>query len=141
MAPNAALAPLNILVGEWEVDSPQFPGPKGHARIEWLEEGGYLMLRDSVPDPGPSGTWIIGVDDDDLVLTVLHHDVRGVSRVYQMTFDAAGSWRVWREAPGFHQRYHAVVQPDGKLIQGTWEKSEDGVEWEHDFDLIYTRLT
>lgn len=96
-------------------------------------------MRDFVPDPGPSGTWVIGADDTQRDLTILHHDERGVSRVYRSAF-AEGHWRVWRDAPGFSQRFTATVAEDGSTVHGAWEKSLDGAVWEHDFDLVYTRL-
>jgi hypothetical protein len=52
----------------------------------------------------------------------------------------ANVWKIWREAPGFSQRFSATLSDDGTLIMGTWEKSPDGTSWEHDFDLTYTRL-
>jgi hypothetical protein len=70
--------------------------------------------------------------------TILHYDSRGVSRVYQMTF-TDGAWRMWRDAPGFFQRFSGSLGADGNSIRGTWEKSVDGSAWEHDLDLVYTR--
>jgi len=50
-----------------------------------------------------------------------------------------GLWKVWRDNPGFSQRYEGRVSPDRKTIVAHWEKSFDGVAWEHDFDITYTR--
>jgi hypothetical protein len=46
---------------------------------------------------------------------------------------------MWRDAPGFCQRFRGVLGEDGRTIRGAWEKSADGSAWEHDFDLVYTR--
>jgi hypothetical protein len=51
-----------------------------------------------------------------------------------------GSWKLWREAPGFWQRYAGVFAADGKTIEGAWESSADGSEWQHDFRLTYTKI-
>jgi hypothetical protein len=59
--------------------------------------------------------------------------------VYQMGFNAP-EWTMWREAPGFHQRFFGTLAEDGQSINARWEKSDDGTTWEHDFDMIYTRL-
>ncbi len=72
---------------------------------------------------------IIGGDDSTETFTVLHYDSRGVSRVYQMSF-GNGVWRMWREAPGFWQRFSATLEADGS-IRGAWEKSLDESSWEH----------
>jgi hypothetical protein len=66
-------------------------------------------------------------------------DNRGVQRVYQMSLDH-GSWRLWRESPGFWQRFLGTLSADGQLIAGAWEKSPDGHSWQHDFGLTYTKV-
>ncbi|HEX7633527.1 MAG TPA: hypothetical protein VF401_04350 [Candidatus Saccharimonadales bacterium] len=50
-------------------------------------------------------------------------------------------WRIWRNAPGFIQSFEAKVSEDRNTITGAWGKSSDGKEWEHDFDLEYSRKT
>jgi hypothetical protein len=52
-----------------------------------------------------------------------------------------GIWKVWREAPGFWQRFSGTFGDDGESIRGVWEKGPDGSTWEHDFDMIYTKVT
>jgi hypothetical protein len=52
---------------------------------------------------------------------------------------AEGEWRIWREAPGFNQRYTGKLSDDGRSITGRWEFSEDGKSWNVDFDLNYTK--
>jgi len=41
----------------------------------------------------------------------------------------------------FAQRYIGTFGADGTTIEGAWETCQDGSTWEHDFDLIYTRLS
>jgi hypothetical protein len=139
LPPNPALKQLEALIGEWEVEVPQFPGPRGRATFEWLEDGAFLRLHTDAPDPAPSATLIISRDESSGTYTVLHYDSRGVSRVYQMTFDG-GVWKIWRQAPGFWQRFAGTISDDGESIRATWEKSPDGSGWEHDFDLIYRKV-
>jgi hypothetical protein len=52
------------------------------------------------------------------------------SRVYQMSF-GEGAWKIWRQAPGFWQRYSATIRDDGGSIRAAG-KSPDGSSWEHD---------
>lgn len=42
-------------------------------------------------------------------------------------------------SPGFWQRFAGAISEDGESIVATWEKSADGSNWEHDFDLIYSK--
>jgi hypothetical protein len=139
LPPNPALKPLEALIGEWQVEVPQFPGSQGRAIFEWLEGGAFVRFHADAPEPAPIATLIISRDDASEFYTIFHYDSRGVSRVYQMSFDA-GRWKMWRDAPGFSQRFSGTLADDGASILATWEKSFDGMSWEHDFDLVYTRL-
>jgi hypothetical protein len=139
LPPNPALAQLEALIGEWEVEVPQFPGQRGRAVFEWLEGGAFLRFHADAPDPAPSATLIISRDDTSDDYTIFHYDSRGVSRVYQMSFGER-VWRIWRQAPGFCQRFLGSLAEDGRSIKATWEKSPDGSSWEHDIDLIYTKV-
>jgi hypothetical protein len=138
LPPNPTLTQLEALIGEWDVKVPQFPGQRGRANFEWLEGGAHLRFYAEAPDPAPTATWIIGRDDSSETYTALYYDSRGVSRVYQMSF-SDGVWKLWREAPGFWQRFSGKLSDDGRSIRGAWEQSPDGSSWKHDFDLIYTR--
>ena len=137
---GATLASMGELVGEWEMRSPQFPDFLGRAKVAWIEEGAYLIVRDDVENGDfPSGTWIVGGDDSTEDCTSLYHDSRGVSRVYQMRF-VDGIWKIWRNAPGFNQRFIGKLDTGGKAIAARWETSGDGSRWEKDFDLRYRRV-
>lgn len=52
----------------------------------------------------------------------------------------AGVWKLWRDAPGFYQRFTGNFSTDGQTITARWENSSDGKNWEHDFDLVYTKV-
>jgi hypothetical protein len=58
--------------------------------------------------------------------------------VYEMSL-RDGVWKLWRDSPGFSQRFTGTFGDDGNTITGFWEKSGDGEAWEHDFDLAYTK--
>lgn len=57
-----------------------------------------------------------------------------------MTLDG-GVWKLWREAPGFWQRYAGQICDDGNRITGAWEVSADGQTWMHDFSLTYIKTS
>jgi hypothetical protein len=40
----------------------------------------------------------------------------------------------------FAQRFTGTITDDGRTIRCRWEISHDGTTWEHDFDLVYTRV-
>ena len=133
---NPKLENLRRLLGTWDVELvfPADPSNKmrGHAVFDWLEGGAFVIehLETSI--------WIIGRDDSSEIYSVLYHDERGVSRVYQMTL-SENTWKIWRNDPEFSQRFEGRLSEDGNTITAHWEKSFDGLIWEHDFDLTYTK--
>jgi len=149
---HPALARLDALVGRWTV-RPQVEGlGAGWAEFSWVEGGKFLRQfadSDPLPDTAPAvwrennplpTTALVGLDDAADRLTMLYADRRGVHRVYQMAFDGR-VWTLWREAPGFHQRFTGTLTDDGQAIDGQWEMSRDGETWSVDFAITYTRET
>jgi hypothetical protein len=151
LARNPALKRLDALVGEWEIQASIGGQPlgSGWATFEWLQGGAFLIRREdarpakslsaemAAASPYPTSA-IIGLDETTGQFTMLYSDVRGVCRVMQMSL-SEGIWKMWREAPGFFQRFTSTFSGSGNIIIGYWEKSEDGSQWEHDFDLAYTK--
>ena len=141
-APDSAFARLGTFVGEWDVEGTIGGQSMGHVRtvFAWIEDGNFLKQTTDAPQTEfPSSTLLIGCDDVRDTYNVLYSDSRGVRRIYQMSFDGH-TWKQWREAPGFSQRFSATLSADGNIFTGAWEKSLDDTTWEHDFDLVYTRV-
>ena len=137
--PSSALDRLEVLIGEWTMESRKFGG-RGRMAVERFEKDGFIRLRSTPQEAGafPASVWIVGADDDGDGCVCLYHDSRGVRRVYRTTVDD-GVWKIWRSAPGFNQRYIGTLSVDRSSIDGRWEVSEDGSKWEVDFDLSYSR--
>ncbi|MFL6145298.1 MAG: hypothetical protein ACJ72N_25990 [Labedaea sp.] len=143
------LSALDLFVGEWRVEAVLDTTVVGTARsvFEWQDGGAFLrQTTESAPPASewarhaPSATtWIIGLDDSAGELTMLYDDSRGVQRVYRMAM-AGGAWTIWRNSPGFHQRFTGTFGAGGRTITGHWAQSPNGVEWEKDFDLNYTKV-
>jgi hypothetical protein len=144
---NPALERLGVFVGLWDVEitSMSFnPDPSAIARgstsFRWLEGGPFLLQLSEVPNTDfPRATSIIGPDDAAETYAVLYFDSRGVSRIYQMSW-TEGTWKMWRDFPGFSQRFTGTFNKENNKITARWEKSSDGSKWKHDFDLTYTRV-
>jgi hypothetical protein len=142
--PNPALENLGILIGKWntELSNASFLANasdkiNGQVSFEWLEGGAFLILR--LPIDPPDSIWVIGHDDSVETYSILYFDSRGVSRTYEMSLQG-GAWKMWRNSPGFSQRFQGQLSDDGNIIDAVWEKSLDGIKWEHDFDVKYTRI-
>ena len=143
---NPALRDIEALAGEWamELSNASFlPDPsttvKGSVSFEWLEDGDFLVMRQGEKGDNNWATWLISRDEDSRNYVVLYIDNRRVSRVYEMSLEK-DVWRIWRNTPEFSQRFVGKISKDKKTIKAYWEKSTDGVTWEHDFDIAYTKI-
>ncbi len=151
-APGPPVERLGVFVGEWTMRAAVGGQEVGRGRTEfrWIEGGAFLVQHaqaeptESAPaeweanSPFPLTT-IIGLDDTTEHLCMLYADSRGVFRLYQMSV-SDGVWRLWREAPGFFQRFAGTFGDDGNTIAGRWETSDDGTDWVPDFDVTYAKL-
>ena len=144
---NPALDQLAVFIGEWsiEITSMSFDEDpsavaRGQSEFAWLEGGAFLIQHSEIAASAfPRSTEVIGPDDEAETYRMLYYDSRGVSRIYRMTY-SSGIWTIWRDFPGFSQRFHGTFNEDGNVITAYWEKSTDGSNWEHDFDLTYTKV-
>jgi hypothetical protein len=143
---------LEKLVGAWESETVADGRvvARGLTVYGWLESGRFLVqhadgeLTDAAPEiwrenwPLPS-TCIIGFDDASGGFSMLYADARNVFRIYQMAAEK-DVITLWRESPGFHQRFTGAFSDDGDTLTAMWERSPDGQEWTRDFDVVYRRL-
>jgi hypothetical protein len=134
---------LDSLVGEWttEATHPAFPGTvEGRAVAEWLEGKHFLILRSHADHPDvPDSIAIIGPPTEGAsTLAMYYFDSRGIHRVYQVSLDD-NVWKMWRDAPGFSQRFTGAFGDGGDTISGLWELSRDGSTWNDDLKITYRR--
>jgi hypothetical protein len=141
---------LEPFIGRWTLEA-RFPGaeptgPVGLSTFEWMLGEQFLLQRTEFSAPGPpEGVTIVGPDPVGANFTQHYFDARGVARLYAMTF-AEGMWTLQRDTPDFsslpfRQRFVGHFSDDGGSIDGRWERSDDGENWEHDFGLTYERVT
>lgn len=158
MTPDLALQSLHRLVGSWITDAthPAVPGVVVHgtAIIEWLEGQRFLMVRARTDHPDfPDSLSIIGnmahdrvhggagatVEADDAASMQMHYyDSRGVFRRLDMRVDG-DAWHIWRDAPGFSQRFTGSFADGGATIAGRWQLRRDDVHWVDDLEITYRR--
>jgi hypothetical protein len=146
--PNAPLERLAVFIEEWniEISAMSFhPDPSGvehgHGSFDWLEGGAFLIPRSEVSATDwPRSTAMIAPDDAVDAYGMLYFDSHGISRIYKMTL-SGGIWTIWRDFPGFSQRFLGTFSDDGNIITARWEKCSNGSKWEHDFDLKYTKVS
>lgn len=135
---------LKALVGEWTMEAkppggPRWPG-EGRVTFAWLDATPLLVVRTHVETPGvPDSVAVIGCDATNGTYAQLYTDDRDVQRMYGMSL-ADGVWKLWREGAPFAQRFTGTFSKDGTTITGRWERAHNGVTWETDFDLTYTKV-
>src|SRR4051812_15473294 len=140
----AELSALEPLVGEWSLEASLAPGVGGTATFEWALDERFLVQRTEIPVEGaPESLSIVALDQDGAGFTVHYFDSRGIVRLYSMTI-GDGDWTLTRHEADFsplpfHQRYVGRFGEDGRTIAGRWERSDDGSDWELDFELSYIR--
>ena len=158
MMTELPLEHLSRLVGTWttEATHPASPGliVAGTAVIEWLEGERFLIHRARSDHAAfPNSLSIIGTTDMDRVedlptndvlaatksrLSMHYFDSRGVFRVYDAGVDHQ-AWRLWRDAPGFSQRFTGVFADRGDTIAGRWQLRTDDTNWNDDLQITYRR--
>jgi len=145
--------PLEQLIGTWTFEARRTDGSflgRGRTSFQWIEHGRFVLQRaDDEPDSDTAPEWaehspmpvttILGFDDSTDEQASLYTDARGVFRIYRMQLTDT-AWTMWRDAPGFNQRFTADLADGGDTIRGQWQTSEDGREWIPDFDLVYSRV-
>ncbi|GAA4899948.1 hypothetical protein LX16_0665 [Stackebrandtia albiflava] len=134
------LTRLEPFIGRWNLSVPGMPATEAYTDFSWIEGGAFMRQESRVDAEGwPQGVLIIGADETTGEYTQCYSDSRGVHRIYRMTFDGR-EWRLWRDVPGFAQRFTGRFSDDGDTIEGGYELDTDG-EWRRDFEIVYRRAT
>jgi hypothetical protein len=137
---DPALAPFDALIGTWatEATHPQFDGVvPGSITYEWLEGGHYLIQRShNDHELFPDAICVIGAPESGEGLVMEYFDSRGVRRTYGISFDD-GVLRIWRDHPGFEQRFSATPAPDA--YEGVFQLARTPGDWQDDLRVTYRR--
>lgn len=144
LQPNPALQPLSVLIGEWKTTGkhPMMPGIvlDSHTSFKWIEGGAFLIMYSSINhEQFPAGITIFGSDDMSEVFVMNYFDARKISRRYSSTLNGK-VWKWWRDDPDFAQKFTGIISEDGNTIVAKGEMSKNGMAWEGDLELIYTRI-
>jgi hypothetical protein len=132
---------LQPLVGRWRSSGSTVDGVRidGTDVYEWLPGGGFLvhhvdvrMGEDRVqvleligdPDPAAGGR-----------LRMRAFDNEGRYGEMVASVDEAGVWTF----AGDTMRSRLTIDPAGRRMTATWERSPDGTTWSHWMDLAFAR--
>jgi hypothetical protein len=140
MSRDPALEPFEALIGTWatEATHPLFDGAvPGSTTFEWLE-GGHFVVQRSRNDHElfPDAICLIGPPESGEGLVMEYFDSRGVRRTYGISLED-GVLRMWRDDPGFAQRYSATLGHDG--FEGLAQLARTPGDWQDDLRVTYRR--
>jgi len=137
---SPSLAPFEPLIGTWDTEAKHrlvdaiVPG---HVTFEWIEGGHFLLQRSHTEhEQFPDGISVIGAPEHGDGLVMEYFDSRGVRRTYRTSIED-GVWRVWRDQPGFEQRFVATIGRDE--FKGLFQLAESPGEWQDDMTVTYRR--
>src|SRR5918994_2810195 len=137
---DSALEPFDALIGTWatEATHPLFDGVvPGSVTFEWLEGGHFLVQRShNDHELFPDAICVIGAPESGEGLVMEYFDSRGVRRTYGISLDG-GVLRIWRDQPGFDQRFSAKLGHDA--FEGQWQLAETLGDWRGGVKGIYPR--
>ena len=137
---HPTLEPFDALIGTWvtEATHPMFDAVvPGSATFQWLEGGRFLIQRSrNDHELFPDAISVIGAPEAGDGLVMEYFDSRGVRRTYGVSLDG-GVLRIWRDAPGFDQRFSATLDP--VAFEGQWQLARAPGEWKDDLRVVYRR--
>jgi hypothetical protein len=137
---DPTLEPFDALIGTWatEASHPLFEGVvPGSITFEWFEGGHFLVERShNDHELFPDAICVIGAPEGGAGLVMEYFDSRGVRRTYRVSLDD-GVLRMWRDDPGFAQRFCAMLGHD--QFEGRWQLARTPGDWQDDLSVTYRR--
>ena len=137
---DPALEPFEALIGTWDIEAKHRlvdAVVRGTITFEWLEGGHFIVQRSrNEHELFPDAICVIGAAESGEGLVGEYFDSRGVRRTYRTSIED-GVWRMWRDAPGFDQRFSATLAPDS--FEGVNQLADTPGDWEDDMKVIYRR--
>jgi hypothetical protein len=134
------LEPFEMLIGTWatEATHPMFDGVvAGSVTFEWLDGRQFLVERiHNEHELFPDAIGVIGPPEAGDGIVMEYFDSRGVRRTYGVSLDD-GVLRMWRDHPGFDQRFAARLGREA--FEGQWQLAESRGDWRDDLKVSYRR--
>jgi hypothetical protein len=134
------LESFDALIGTWATEATHpLVGEvvQGSVTFEWLEGGHFLIERSrNAHELFPDAICVIGASEPGDSLVMEYFDSRGVRRTYGVSLDD-GVLRMWRDHPGFDQRFSATLGPEA--FEGQWQLAEAADDWHDDLKVVYRR--
>jgi hypothetical protein len=129
---------LDRLLGTWDITMRHVAMSEpvvGRQRYERILDGAFVRLDWTYQHPDFPDALAL------LAETTCHYfDVRGVTRVFDLSMDDQGWSMIRRDSDVWQRSAARFLGP--AAMEGSGEMSHDsGASWEHDFDISYARVT
>jgi hypothetical protein len=138
---DPALEPFEALIGSWTTAAthPMVDAVvPGSVAFQWLEGGHFVVMHSrNEHELFPDAISIIGAPEKGDGLVMEYFDSRGVRRTYGISLED-GVLRMWRDAPGFDQRYSATLGRDA--FEGLHQLARTPGDWQDDLKVTYRRI-
>ncbi len=138
----AAVAALDVLVGQWEWNGGSGSGQgafivKGHSSCQWHTGGHFLVENAEVNVAGRVYTTIavIGFSAPRKTCVAHVYDNAGGEHEYEISILGDQLCTMWDE-----YKFVGTISDDRATIQGEWFLLSQENEWEHWFDLTMRRV-
>jgi hypothetical protein len=102
----------------------------------WKEAASFIQRSCHDHELFPDAICVIGAAEAGEGLAMEYFDSRGVRRTYGVSLDD-GVLCIWREHPGFDQRFSATLEPGA--FEGQWQLAETPGDWQDDLKVVYRR--
>jgi len=144
MEPGPAHKLLDVFTGKWNTEGFTIADPEGSSQkiqatdiYEWLP-GGFFLIHHAdaqVGDEKINIIEIIGYNDSD-------------KSYYSHSFDSRGNYATFRlsinegllKITGTTERFTGKINREATLITGKWERSDNGLDWQHSMDVKLTKV-
>lgn len=150
----ATIEHLDPLAGTWESEASHrlMPGVviRGRATFEWMPGEIVMIWRSDYEHPDiPDSISTLtcgemdsasGAADPNASCTMHYVDQRSVTRIFRFSAEP-GIFHVWRDWPGFSQRFTYTLGPDRNTLSGLVELNQDGATWVEDLQIVFRRVS
>ncbi len=131
---------FDVLIGTWTTSATHPTVDDAASDIvafEWAAGTRFLLAHADNDHPlFPDAIHVIGPPEEGDEPVMEYFDSRGIRRTYGASLDD-GVLRIWRDAPGFAQRFSATMRPD--RFASTWQVAETPGQWRDDVQMTYRR--
>jgi hypothetical protein len=134
------LAPFEALIGTWVTEATHplvDERVAGSVTFEWVDGGHFVTQRSRhEQELFPDALGVIGAPETGDGLVMEYFDSRGVRRTYGVSLND-GVLRMWRDEPGFDQRFSATLGDDAFEVR--WQLARTPGDWQDDVNVAYRR--